>query len=172
MSPYLEFIKGIQANVESARDLSASGRTVPVESDQKVLLFSPHPDDEIITGLLPLRLMREAGMQVINVPVTYGSDPGRQVARSEELKNACAYLGFQTLEERIALATRSAETRRSRFQCLEKEDVMKILKQEGSKIIFVPHSKDWNSRHIQTNQLVMDALAEMPNDNRVLGRDG
>jgi len=41
---------------------------------------------------------------------------------------------------------------------------MEILQQEGSKIIFVPHSKDWNSRHIQTNQLVMDALAEMPND--------
>ena len=164
MNPYIEFVKGIQAGIESARGMVASGSVVPVESDQKVLLFSPHPDDEIITGLLPLRLMREAGMQIINVPVTFGSDPGRQVARSEELKTACDYLGFQCLEKRIALATRSAETRRSRFQCLEKEDVMKILKQEGSKIIFVPHSKDWNSRHIQTNQLVMDALAEMPND--------
>ncbi len=151
MNPYLDFIKIIQANVESARDLSASGRTVPVESDQKVLLFSPHPDDEIITGLLPLRLMREAGMQIINVPVTFGSDLERQAARAEELKNACAYLGWHTLN-------------RENFQALEKADVVKILKQEGSKIIFAPHSKDWNSRHIQTNQLVMDALAEMPND--------
>jgi len=164
MNPYLEFVKGIQATVESARNLLVSGQTARVESDQKVLLFSPHPDDEIITGLLPLRLMREAGMQIINVPVTFGSDPGRQAARSEELKNACAYLGFQTLEKRIALAPRSAETRRSRFQGLEKSDVVEILQEVQPVAIVVPHSKDWNSRHIETNQLVMEALADMPSD--------
>jgi hypothetical protein len=31
------------------------------------LLFSPHPDDEVLTGLLPLRLQREAGARVVNV---------------------------------------------------------------------------------------------------------
>ena len=164
MNPYLEFVKGIQATVESARGMVASGAVDPVQSEQKVLLFSPHPDDEIITGLLPLRLMRELGMQIINVPVTFGSDPGRQVARSEELKNACDYLGFQTLEKRIAPATRGAEIRRSRFQRLEKNDVVEILETVQPVAIVVPHSKDWNSRHIQTNHLVMDALADMPSD--------
>jgi len=164
MNSYLDFVKGIQATVESARDLSVSGQAAPVESDQKVLLFSPHPDDEIITGLLPLRLMREAGMQVINVPVTFGSDPSRQAARSEELKNACAYLGFQCLEPTTSDFSASRRKGNSFFRALEKADIVNILKQEGSKIIFVPHSKDWNSRHIATNHLVMDALAEMPDD--------
>jgi LmbE family N-acetylglucosaminyl deacetylase len=157
MNPYLDFIKNIQTNVDAAKGRSVSGKTNPVESDQKVLLFSPHPDDEIITGLLPLRLMREAGMQIVNVPVTFGSDPDRQVARAEELKAACAYLGFQCLEN-----IRGAGS--ACFQGLEKSDIVKILKTTRPRVVFTPHSKDWNSRHIQTNQLVMDALAEMPND--------
>ena len=35
----------------------------------KVLIFSPHPDDECIIGALALRLMRESGYQVVNVAV-------------------------------------------------------------------------------------------------------
>ena len=160
MNPYLKFVEGIKAGIESAKGLSVSGVVEPKQSDQKILLFSPHPDDECITGLLPLRLMRELGMQIINVPVTFGSDVARQAGRAAELKNACDYLGwevFQGLENVDA-------TSPSRFQPLEKLDVVEILKQQGSKIIFVPHSKDWNSRHISTHFLVMEALAEMPSD--------
>jgi len=40
MNPYLEFVKGMQAGVELARDLSASGQTAPIESDQKAPLKS------------------------------------------------------------------------------------------------------------------------------------
>lgn len=61
------------------------------------MLFSPHPDDEVITGLLPLRLMREAEVQVINVPVNFGSKPERRAARVAGLKAACDYLGFHIL---------------------------------------------------------------------------
>jgi LmbE family N-acetylglucosaminyl deacetylase len=157
MNPYLKFVETFQTAIEQAKGISVSGKTAPVESDQKVLLFSPHPDDEIITGLLPLRLMREAGMQIINVPVTFGSNLERQAARAEELKNACDYLGFQCLEKNKGAGSAG-------FQPLEKEDVVEILKQKAPKIIFVPHSNDWNSRHIETHQLVMDALAEMPAD--------
>ena len=61
MNPYLEFVEGVRAGVETARGTTVSGKTEPIESAAKVLLFSPHPDDECIFGLLPLRLMREAG---------------------------------------------------------------------------------------------------------------
>ena len=44
----------------------------------KVLIFSPHPDDEVIIGGLALRLMREAKWNVINVAVTQGSNKARQ----------------------------------------------------------------------------------------------
>ena len=151
MNPYLNYVENILANVESAKGLTVDEKTTPVESEDKVLLFSPHPDDECITGLLALRLMREAGMQIINVPVTYGSNVERQSARAAELKDACDYLGWKILE-------------RDGFQALEKDDIVEILKQEQPKVVFFPHSKDWNSRHISTHFLVIDALAQMPAD--------
>jgi N-acetylglucosamine malate deacetylase 1 len=157
MNPYLNFVKGIQAQVASAKGVSVLGKAEPVKSGPKVLLFSPHPDDECVTGLLPLRLMREAGMQIINVPVTFGSNVERQTARAEELKNACDYLGFQCLGK-------NSKPPRSCFQALEKRDVVEILKTTRPKVVFMPHSKDWNSRHISTHFLVMDALKEMPDD--------
>lgn len=149
MNPYLKFVEDIQAGVKSAKGITVSGKTTPVESDQKVLLFSPHPDDECITGLLPLRLMCEAGMQIINVPVTFGSNVERQLGRAGELKAACDYLGWHVYP-------------RSGFQTMEKSEVVDILKTVQPVVVFVPHSKDWNSRHISTHFLVMDALAEMP----------
>jgi len=154
MNPYLKFVEEIEAGVKAAKDVSVYGTAEPLESDQKVLIFSPHPDDECLIGLLPLRLMREAGMQVINVPVTFGSNIERQAGRAAELKKACAYLGWNILEW----------NREPQRGCLEKADVVEILKEAKPKVLFVPHSKDWNSRHISTHHLVMDALKEMPAD--------
>jgi LmbE family N-acetylglucosaminyl deacetylase len=154
MNPYLKFVEQIENSFAAARQLPpggikcSAGTSLPPDA-RKVLLFSPHPDDECITGLLPLRLMREAGMRIVNVPVTFGSSQERQAGRAEELKNACNFLGWDILP-------------RSGFHCLEKQDVTEILKAELPSVIFVPHSKDWNSRHIATHFLVMDALAEMP----------
>ena len=154
MNPYLKFVEQIENSFVAARklppgEIKSPARTSLPPDAQKVLLFSPHPDDECITGLLPLRLMREVGMRIINVPVTYGSSKERQAGRAEELKNACKFLGWDILP-------------RSGFHGLEKGDVIEILKVEQPSVIFVPHSNDWNSRHIATHFLVMDALAEMP----------
>ena len=89
MNPYHDFVQGIETGFQQAKELSASGKAPLTESNSKVLLFSPHPDDECITGLLPLRLMRETGRQIINIPVTFGSNVQRQAARASELENAC-----------------------------------------------------------------------------------
>lgn len=151
MNPYLKFVEGIQADLESAKGLRVEGKATPVESVDKVLVFSPHPDDECIIGLLPLRLMRELELQIINVPVTFGSNVERQPGRAAELKDACDYLGWSIVE-------------RSGFQNLEKEDLVEILKAEQPKLIVMPHAKDWNSRHISTHFLVMEALADLPAD--------
>src|SRR5438874_720108 len=65
---------------------------VEISSDApKVLLFSPHPDDEVITGALPLKLLRDAKWNVINVAVTLGSKPERKPERLEELRCCCEY---------------------------------------------------------------------------------
>ena len=152
MNPYLEFVEGIQAGIEAARKTTVSGKTEPVESDSSVLLFSPHPDDECITGALPLRLMREAGRRIINVPVTYGSNAERQAGRAAELESACGFLGweiYQGLED---------------YRSLDVADVVRILEKFQPETIFMPHAKDWNSRHISTHFLVVDALKQMGDD--------
>jgi hypothetical protein len=152
MNPYLKYVESIQEGVRRARGIAISGKTTPpVESGKKVLLFSPHPDDECITGLLPLRLMREAGIQIINVPVTFGSNIERQPGRATELKNACGFLGWEVYG-------------RNGYQNLAKAEGIEILKAVQPAAIVMPHSKDWNSRHIATHFLVMDMLAGMPSD--------
>ena len=150
MNPFLEFVHSIEVGIESARNFSVSGSTEPVASASKVLLFSPHPDDECITGLLPLRLLRELGKQVINVPVTFGSNPARRPGRAAELRDACAYLGWDIHAEHADL------------HGLDVADVVKILARYQPEIILMPHAKDWNSRHISTHFLVTDALGRMP----------
>ena len=129
-----------------------AGKSDGIESASKVLLFPPHPDDECITGLFPLRLMRELEKQIINIPVTFGSDVGRQAGRAQELADACAYLGWDNHA--------SAES----FQSLDVDDVVCILEKFQLEIIIMPHSKDWNSRHIATHHLVAEALELMPAD--------
>lgn len=152
MNPYLTFVEGIQSGIKAARTTTVTGTTEPIESASKVLLFSPHPDDECIIGLLPLRLTREAKMQVINVPVTYGSNVDRQEGRALELDAACSYLGWDILNHSDG------------YSSLEVDDVVAILKQFQPEIVVMPHSGDWNSRHISTHFLVMEALQQMDVD--------
>lgn len=152
MNPFLDYVQHLEAGLRGAKDLSVEGRKRPIESESKVLLFSPHPDDECITGLLPLRLMRETGRQVVNIPVTFGSDTKRQAGRALELENACAYLGFHNFRPADEL------------QPLEVKDIVSVLMTFRPEVIFVPHADDWNSRHVSTHFLVMAALAEMGPD--------
>ena len=156
MNPYLAFVENIQNGIRQAQGLAVSGTHPCVESPSKVLLFSPHPDDECITGLLPLRLMRETGRQIVNIPVTFGSNPERQSGRSDELAAACAYLGWDIQRGRDDLAS------------LTVEDVTRLLTELKPEVVFLPHDDDWNSRHISTHHLVMEALGQLGSDFRCL----
>ncbi|HUR45293.1 MAG TPA: hypothetical protein VMZ27_05380, partial [Candidatus Saccharimonadales bacterium] len=42
--------------------------------------------------------------------------------------------------------------------------IIEILTQQQPAVIFFPHDRDWNSSHIGTHHLVMDALKQMPPD--------
>jgi LmbE family N-acetylglucosaminyl deacetylase len=129
-----------------------------------VLMFSPHPDDECIIGGLALRLFREAGMRVVNVAVTQGRIKERQAPRWVELTEACRYLGFDLVPtrpdglERIVRATRLNEPRVWREAV---SIISGLLAARRPRVVFFPHEKDWNSSHIGTHLLVVDALAEM-----------
>lgn len=172
MNPYRDFVA---AHARLVRD----GKSLPLGESQavarpglppnapKVLFFAPHPDDETIVGGLALRLLREARMNVIDVAVTQGSRKERQAERFRELQKACNYLGFG-LEatgphglERINPQTRQQDPAHW-ANCVKV--IAAILRDHPPRVIFFPHEHDWNTTHVGTHLLVMDALKQMPAD--------
>jgi LmbE family N-acetylglucosaminyl deacetylase len=168
-NPYLRFVSDQARRAAEARTLPLSGLTPPprpalAADAPRVLVFAPHPDDECLVGGLPLRLLRQAGMRVIDVAVTQGSRPDRQAPRLAELRAACDYLGFEIATtapgglERINRHTREQDPAHWRG-CVEV--IATILRRERPRLIFAPHAGDWNSTHIGTHLLVLDALLQL-----------
>jgi LmbE family N-acetylglucosaminyl deacetylase len=172
MNPYRKFVDAQVRLIEDGKALPLGGlaalpSAVPAADAPVALVFSPHPDDECITGGLALRLLREAKLQVINVAVTQGSNRERQAARWQELKNACDWIGFG-LEatapnglEKVNPKTRQADP--SHWAGAVEVIAGKLAKFRP-RVIFCPHEHDWNSTHIGTHFLVMDALKKQPAD--------
>lgn len=127
-----------------------------------ILLFSPHPDDECITGALPLRLLREAGYRVVNLPVTLGSNPRRQEERAHELAHACRWLGFEMREvEPGGFSHISTHAREKEPEAwAEKiEAVAALIAELKPAIVLCPNENDGHATHIGTHHLAIDALA-------------
>jgi len=127
----------------------------------KMLLFSPHPDDECATGALPLRFRRDKKWNVINVAVTLGSNKQRQQERWKELQQACEFLNFDLIRtsetglENVKLTTRNQnqEEWQKKVEC-----IADIIVEQQPKIIVMPHCADFNGTHIAVHYLVVDAL--------------
>lgn len=130
----------------------------------RALIFSPHPDDECIIGALPLRLLRQGGFRVINVAVTQGSKKDRQAERLAELKEACNFIGYELIQtapnglEKINPKARQFEPGHW-AECVA--SIIRILRGNAPRAIFFPHIEDWNSTHIGTHHLVVDALTAL-----------
>ena len=170
MNPYQRYVSEIARLATDGRTFPLGGFPRPARPPlapdaPRALIFSPHPDDECIIGGLALRLMRESGMRVVNVAVTQGSNKARQAERLQELAAACDYLGFDVDNiapdglDNITVRTRSGDTAQWRTSV---ERIAAILAKQQPDVIFFPHDADWNSTHIGTHHLVMDALARQP----------
>src|SRR5215467_62398 len=99
MNPYQQFVSRFTDAIQEAKSHPlggfASAPKPALAPDAPIaLFFSPHPDDECISGGIALRLLREAHMNVINVAVTQGSKNERKAERLHELIGACNYIGF------------------------------------------------------------------------------
>lgn len=171
-NPYRDYVEALGRMAREGRGMPLGGfpplpRPEPAPGAPRVLIFSPHPDDECIVGGLALRLQREAGARVVDVAVTQGSDRARQAARREELDAACGYLGFQV----VATGPRGLENVNVRARALQAREwqsavdvVARLLAEHRPAAVFFPHEGDWNSTHVGTHFLVMDALALQPPD--------
>jgi LmbE family N-acetylglucosaminyl deacetylase len=131
----------------------------------KALIFSPHPDDEVIIGGLALRLLREARWNVLNVAVTQGSRPARQAERWQELTACCDCIGFglvATGRTGLDAATIKNWAKKSAEWDRAVERIAGILAEHQPRAIFFPHDQDWNTTHVGTHHLVVDALRRQP----------
>jgi LmbE family N-acetylglucosaminyl deacetylase len=172
MNPYHRYVSELARLVKEGRQLPLGGaprlaKPASAPDAPRALIFSPHPDDEVIIGGLAIRLMREAGMRVINVAVTQGSNKARQAARLGELKAACDYIGFDLIQtgphglENINLRTRTSDPAAWKASV---DRVAAILAEQRPRVVFFPHDADWNSTHIGTHHLLVDALSRLPSE--------
>jgi LmbE family N-acetylglucosaminyl deacetylase len=170
MTPYHKLVSDYARLLQSGKSLplgtfAPARRPEPAAGASRALFFAPHPDDECISGGIAVRLLRESRMEVINIAVTLGSKKDRQAGRLDELKNACRYLGFGLIVpgdkglERVNAKTREQD-KAHWSECVAM--IRAIIEEQQPRIIVFPHDRDWNSTHIGTHFLVMDALAQMP----------
>lgn len=163
---YQAFVDGFARLLTEGGEVGAMGlpradRPLVAAGALKALIFAPHPDDEVIIGGLPLRLLRELKINVVNVAVTLGSRQDRQAERWQELKNCCDYIGFGLVVPRerglegINPVTR--EKNPERWSSSVKA-IADLLIEHRPSIIFFPHDDDWNKTHIGVHYLVLEAL--------------
>jgi LmbE family N-acetylglucosaminyl deacetylase len=175
-NPYRRYVRDLEGLLRAGAGLPLGGFDAPpapkpAADAPRALIFAPHPDDECIVGLLPLRLQREAGMRVVDVAVTQGSNLARRAERWEELRAACAYLGFGLVAtapgglERIDPDTRAQDPAHW-TACVDV--IAGILGEHSPAVVFCPHDADWNRTHVGTHHLVMDALARVDGERTVV----
>ncbi len=90
----------------------------------------------------------------------------RQQPRWQELKNACDWLGFE-LEQTAPNGLEKINPAKPALKIRQHwSDAVKIiaatLARHQPRAIFFPHEVDWNSTHIGTHFLVMDAMKTLP----------
>jgi len=165
-NPYQALVGGFARLLSEGEALSPVGlipsKRPPIAADAPTaLIFAPHPDDEVIIGGLPLRLLRELKLNVVNVAVTLGSRAERQAERWQELKNCCDHIGFGL----VAAGERGLEdinpTARQQYPqrwSAAVEAITQVLRAQRPSMIFFPHDDDWNKTHIGVHYLVLEAL--------------
>jgi N-acetylglucosamine malate deacetylase 1 len=169
MNPYRQLVSEYARFLREGRAwplgaFPAPAKPRPATGAPKVLIFSPHPDDEVIVGGVALRLMREGGYEVVNVAVTQGSNKERQAARWEELRRCCDWIGFGLVAttpgglEGIHPRTRREDPDRWGRAV---DRVVEILSRHQPRVVLFPHELDWNGTHVGTHALVVDALRRL-----------
>ena len=169
LQAYEKFVNDFLTLHKNAEKLplgTASAAPAITAGPDKMLLFAPHPDDEGIIGALPLRLRQEENVEIISVGVTLGSNKDRQPGRKAELIKACETLGFELLipgnQDTGLEAVNPANRNNEPAQWAEKVTLIKeLIKEHKPKYILIPHDNDFNSSHIGTHFLVIDALKEL-----------
>lgn len=128
----------------------------------RVLLCSPHPDDECLSGAVQLRLLREGGAKVTNCAITLGSNPELRPRRLNELEHACRAIGFDLIVPLTPQAFERVNPDNRLNHPEEWAQKVSVLAEVFDKVkpdvVVAPHVEDFNTTHIGTHHLAVDAL--------------
>ena len=184
-NPYRAFVDSFARLLIEGEPLGSAAPTRPAPQAvaagaSTALIFAPHPDDEVIIGGLPLRLLRELKMNVVNVAVTLGSRADRQAERWQELKNCCDYIGFGLVapaERGLEGINPAAKDKDPQGWASSVKTIAGLLTEHRPSIIFFPHDDDWNKTHIGVHYLLAGGIGflgfGMPGGrDGILGRHG
>lgn len=167
---YLNFVKNFAQLHKKAAEIPLGESNPKIDSPKtgpKVMICSPHPDDECVVGALPLRMQQEMDAEISNLAVTLGSNEDRKKGRLAELEKACETLNFNLLlPGESALDGVNLTTKKSNPELWSENAaaIVDILKTELPEILFFPHDNDYNSTHIGVHFLMMEAIANVQNE--------
>lgn len=135
--------------------------TLPMKAEQHhIVICSPHPDDEALTGALPYRLKTDA-VHVLNLAITLGSNPDRQKDRKRELAASCRVLGFDCRLAQDPLAF-SGLGGRKHIPPSDRQHKINVLaahfEREKPSLVLLPHADDGHPTHRAVHYLTMAAL--------------
>jgi LmbE family N-acetylglucosaminyl deacetylase len=168
---WLSFVRNVEGALAAGNAVGTGPSFLPmippeveptIGSPKKVVICSPHPDDEALVGALPLRLRLETGAEVVNCAITLGSNNDERPRRIAEVEASCSVLGFRLIvpNRPHGLDNVRPETRNS--DTLGWADNVRILAeifdQERPEIVFVPHAGDFHPAHIGAYYLALESL--------------
>lgn len=143
--------------------------SVPVTNPQSssgtggVLICAPHPDDESLSGALPLRLGREDGCPVTALAITLGSNVSRKKSRLQEFADACRSLGWEGQLAREPLAFDQVGMEKRQQDPVGWQEMVKalveILAVGKPALVLLPHADDAHPTHVGVHHLCLEALA-------------
>lgn len=126
--------------------------------DQKVLIFSPHPDDETIAAGGYIYDSVRAGAQVSVVLVTDGDKHGLKDKRYMEFRESAAILGVD--QGKLIFLSYSDGKLREADKGQLKNQFRDIMDRVNPDILIYPHPLDRHQDHAVAGRVVEDVLNE------------
>lgn len=124
----------------------------------RIMVFSPHPDDDVLGCGGSIAKYTGQGHEVITVYMTSGEAgsltcPTAELAtrREDEARQASAVLG---VKDTVFLKNPDGFLEYGRDNLVK---IMSLLRAEKPDLVYLPHALDGNEDHRVTNKLVLDA---------------
>jgi LmbE family N-acetylglucosaminyl deacetylase len=144
--------------IEKKESIDKEPSTVSSQRTKRVLVFAPHPDDDIIGCGGSIAKHKKNGHEVSVCYMTSGDSGGQlqskeEVAqlREQEAVNAERILGVENLHFLRNPDGYLAYDAKNLIQLIE------LIRKEQPDIVYIPHRADAHKDHIATHELVVEA---------------